>query len=164
MPITQRPGYFHPLPVIGHPEAFYAKHAKEAEAAGNTHARAAHKVGQYVTLGLDRNLPIDRKLRDFCHALSHYCTAPPDADESLKVFYGKLRDLVRRHAGQEALRLAREKHDEFRRRLAKGESRDSLTDEAELFFPKLLGHCHESPDWMSKEAWQQIRLLENQWV
>ena len=73
-------GSFHPLPVIGHPPAFYERHVKQAEAAGDVHARASHKVGQYVTEAIDPKLPWEQKLKCFRHALKHYSAAPDGAD------------------------------------------------------------------------------------
>ena len=164
MTTAQRSGSFHPLPVIGHPEAFYIRHAKEAETTGNTHARASHKVGQYITLGLSPDKPWDQRLAAFRHALKHYCSLPPDGDEALKGFYQKLCDLTKRHCGHEALKLARQKNDEFNIRLAAGTARDELVEEAETFFPALLGHTHGCPEWLSAEHYQQIRAIEDRWV
>ena len=164
MATAQRTGYFHPLPVIGHPETFYAKHAKEAEASGDQHARASHKVGQYVTLGLDHHKPWEQRLAAFRHALKHYCSAPPDGDEALKSFYHKLCELVKRHCGHEAMVMARKKNDEFNIRLAAGVPREELTEEAETFFPQLLGHSHGCPDWMNEDAYRQVRHIEDRWV
>src|SRR5438067_9134086 len=106
-------GTFHPLPVIGHAEAFYLKHIEQAEAAGDRHARAAHKVGQYVTAAINPKMAWDDKMKRFYHCLDKYCVPPHTADESLRAFYQKLGDLVRRHAGQEALASARKHHDEY---------------------------------------------------
>jgi hypothetical protein len=58
----QQAGSFHPLPVIGHPATWYEKHIQQADAAGDVHARASHKVGQYVTEGLDPKVPWEHKL------------------------------------------------------------------------------------------------------
>jgi hypothetical protein len=160
---TRSIGRFHPVPVIGHPEAFYVKHAKEAEAAGDKHARASHKVGQYVTSGLTQGMPWEEKLRRFTHALDKYCHPPHQADDSLKAFYQKLKDIVRRHAGQEAIRVARLRNDEWMARLKRGESRVTLEDEAEMFFFELLGHS-QCPDWCSKEAYNQIITWRDYWV
>lgn len=160
---TRSIGRFHPIPVIGHPEAFYVKHAKEAEAAGDKHARASHKVGQYVTSALTPGMPWEEKLRRFCHALDKYCIPPSQADDSLKTFYQKLKDIVRRHAGQEAIRVARQRHDDWMGRLKRGESRVTMEDEAELFFFELLGHS-QCPDWCSKEAYNQVITWRDYWV
>jgi hypothetical protein len=160
---TRSIGRFHPIPVIGHPEAFYVKHAKEAEAAGDKHARASHKVGQYVTSGLTVGMSWEEKLRRFNHALEKYCHPPSNADDSLKTFYGKLTDIVRRHAGQEAIRISRQRNDDWMARVKRGEPRVTMEDEAEVFFFELLGHggC---PDWCSKEAYNQIITWRDYWV
>lgn len=161
--VTRSIGRFHPIPVIGHPESFYLKHAKEAEAAGDRHARASHKVGQYVTTALTPGMAWGEKIHRFLHALDKYCVAPANADESLKAFYRKLGDIVRRYAGQEAVTVARHKHESLLARLNTGETRDILEDEAEFFFFDMLGH-HQCPDWCCKEAYRQIITWRDFWV
>jgi hypothetical protein len=156
-------GHFHPLPVIGHAEAFYSKHIQQAEAAGDHHARSSHKVGQHVTSALDPNMCWEQKLKRFTHCLNRYCVAPPDANESVQVFYRKLGDLVRRHAGQEAVHLVRARHGEYQRRLHAGESREAIENDAEMFFPSLLGHCGQ-PEWCGTESWAQLCGLRNHWL
>src|SRR5688500_3123803 len=94
----------HPLPVIGHPEPWYEKHIKQAEQSQDPHARASHKVGLHVTRALSPTMPWEEKYRHCHHALKHYGQAPPGADASIRTFYGKLADVVRRYAGQEALK------------------------------------------------------------
>jgi hypothetical protein len=160
---TRSIGRFHPIPVIGHPEAFYLKHAKEAEAAGDKHARASHKVGQYVTTALTPGIPWDEKHRRFVHALDKYCVAPVNADDSLKTFYQKLSDIVRRYAGQAATLCASKHHDDWAARLKAGEPREDLEDEAEIFFFNLLGHG-QCPDWCCKDAYHQIINWRDYWV
>lgn len=160
---THPKGHFHPLPVIGHPEAFYVKHIQQAEAIGDQHARASHKVGQHVTSALDPKLSWDQKLKRFEHCLHRYCVVPTDADEGVRSFYHKLADLVRRHAGQEALHLGRIRHGEYQRRQRSGESREVIENDAETFFPSLLGHGGR-PDWCSIEAWAQLTSLRDHWV
>ena len=155
---------FHPLPVIGHAEAFYEKHIAQAVAAGDKHAKASHKVAQYVTAAISPNMAWDDKMKRFFHCLDKYCVAPPDADESLRNFYQKLGDVVRRHAGQEALAAARKRHEEFTRRLKASEDRGAIEDDAEKFFFDLLGHGHGCPNWCSKEAFHQIVTWRDQWV
>src|SRR5258706_4842498 len=156
-------GNYHPLPVIGHAEAFYVKHIEQAEAAGDKHARASYKVGQHTTAALDPKMPWEEKLKRFSHCLRRYCIAPPDADEVLAMFYQKLGDLVRRHAGQEALHIARKHHEDYHRRLKANESRETIENEAEVFFFDLLGHGGR-PEWCSKEAWGQITGWRDHWV
>ena len=156
-------GHFHPLPVIGHAEAFYLKHIQQAEAAGDHHAKASHKVGQHVTSALDPNLTWEQKLKRFMHCLDHYCVAPAAADESLATFYHKLADLVRRHAGQEAMHVGRKHHEEYQKRLRSGESRETIDNDAEKFFFHLLGHGAQ-PVWCSKEAWAHLTAWRDHWV
>lgn len=157
------PRHFHPLPVIGHAPAFYEKHIQQADASGDRHARAAHKVGLHITTALGPALAWDEKLKRFIHCLEHYCVAPDDADESLQSFYQKLGDLVRRHAGQEAIHLSRKQHEEYTRRLKAGEPRAKIEDDADLFFVRLLGH-NGRPDWCSREAWATVVAWRDQWV
>ena len=156
-------GHFHPLPVIGHAEAFYLKHVKEAEAAGDRHARASHKVGQHVTAALDVKMSWEQKHKRFARALEHYCIIPGDAGPALHAFYTKLAELVRRHAGQEALRLARKQHEAYSQRVKAGESREAVEEDAEKFFFDLLGHAG-CPNWCTPEAWQQITAWRDHWV
>src|SRR5947209_4377012 len=114
---TQQTHRFHPLPVIGHPETFYAKHVKEADAAGDVHAHHSYKVGQYITLGLDPKRPWDEKLKYFRHTLKHHCMPPDESDDQVQVFYDRLIEMVRRYASHEALRLARKEHDAYAMRM-----------------------------------------------
>ena len=164
VPLAAHPrGHFHPLPVIGHAEAFYLKHIKQAEDAGDHHARASHKVGQHVTSALDPNLSWEQKHKRFVHCLHRYCVVPVDADESVQAFYHKLADLIRRHAGQEALHLARARHHEYQQRMRTGEPRGKIEDDAEIFFPTLLEHAGR-PEWCSIDAWPQLTALRDHWV
>jgi hypothetical protein len=158
----QQAGSFHPLPVIGHPATWYEKHIKQADAAGDVHARASHKVGQYVTEAIDPKVPWEHKLKCFKHALKHHCCAPEGADEHLQSFYKKLGDLVRRHAGQEALHAAQRFHTGAMKRVGTGESKAVLEDEADDFFLNLLGH-ERTPEWCSREAADQIARLRQHW-
>jgi hypothetical protein len=163
MHATPQRGHFHPLPVIGHAEAFYLKHIKDAEAAGDRHARASHKVGQHVTSALDPKMAWGDKLKRFVHCLERYCAAPPDADETLTAFYQKLADCIRRQAGQAAIQLARAKNESFERRIKAHESRDAIEEEAEQFFFGLMGHGGK-PEWCSREAWSQLTGWRDHWV
>jgi len=163
MAMAQKPRQFHPLPVIGYPETYYAKHIEQAEAAGDTMARMAHKVGQYVTLALDPKRPWEEKTKYFRHTLKHHCVAPSDADDEARAFYQKLHDLACRYASQEARRAARQEHDSYSMRLEMGVSRDQLVEEAEIFFPTLLGHG-PCPEYMTQEAFNEIRALRDRWI
>jgi hypothetical protein len=156
-------GSFHPLPVIGHAPAWYERHIKQAEASGDVHARAAHKVGQYVTEGIDPKLPWEHKLKCFKHALKHHCHAPAGSDETLVVFYGKLSELVRRNAGNEALHQAQRFHQDALVRVNAGTPRAEIEDEADTFFASLLGH-ERQPEWCTKDHADQIARILQQWV
>ena len=155
---------FHPLPVIGYPESYYAKHIKQADESGNAHAHAAYKVGQYVTLALSPKTPWEEKVRYFKHVLKHHCACPANADEGLQDFYRKLTEMVRRHAGQEALRLARQEDDSYSMRTDTGTAREEIEGEAEVFFSKLLGHTDTCPEWFTKEMWAQLKAIRDRWI
>jgi hypothetical protein len=162
MAIAQKP-QFHPLPVIGYPEAYYAKHIKQADEVGNVIAHNAHKVGQYVTLGLEQKRSWEEKSKFFKHTLKHHCAAPADADPDTQAFYQKLRALVIRYGSQEARRLARQEADGYNMRLEMGVAREALVDEAEVFFPSLLGHG-DCPDFISPEVYKELQALRDRWV
>ncbi|MDB5291738.1 MAG: hypothetical protein JWL69_2979 [Phycisphaerales bacterium] len=155
---------FHPLPVIGYPEAWYSKHIEEAHNAGDRHAQASYKVGQYVTLGLRADKSWEEKLKCFRHALKHYGVAPAESDAVLQDFYRKLGDVVRRQAGQEAIRLCRAQADAWSIRLEMGSERVVVEDEAEVFFASLLGHSHDNPDWCGKECWATLCAMRDRWI
>ena len=155
-------GFFHPLPVIGHPDAWYKRHIEQAEKSGDVHARASHKVGLHVTAGLDQKAPVEERFRHFRHALKHYCAAPPDSDEAVKAFYQKLCDLTRRHASHEALVAARKEHESLLKRMQSGTPREQLEEEAENFFLTLFGH-ERFPEWCTKDAAVQIEKLRDYW-
>jgi hypothetical protein len=151
------------MPVIGHPPAFYERQIRQAEAAGDVHARAAHKVGQYVTEGIDPKAAWAHKLKCFQHALKHHCAPPTGADESLVSFYKKLSDVVKRHAGTEALHAAQRFHIDAMKKVNTGTPRAQVEDEADEFFMQLLGH-DRTPEWCSKELGEQIARVREQWV
>jgi hypothetical protein len=155
---------FHPLPVIGYPETYYAKHIQHADKAGDPHAHAAYKVGQYVTLSLDQKIDWDEKIRYIKHTIKHHCTCPPEGDESVKDFYHRLCELVKRHAGQEALRLARAEDDSYSLRVDTGTPREEIEEEADVFFSKLMGHTDTPPEYFTKEAWTQLKAIRDKWI
>ncbi|HSU66846.1 MAG TPA: hypothetical protein VLJ39_08245 [Tepidisphaeraceae bacterium] len=163
MAITHSPRHFHPLPVIGHPEEWYKKHIEQAEAAGESLARCSFKVGQYVTLALQPRRTWEEKAKHFHHALKHHCVPPHDADAETVAFCQKLHAVVVRYASQEALRLARDEHTGYSMRLEMGVTKDVLADEADIFFPRLLGHGGR-PEFLSEEAYQQIKSLRDHWI
>jgi hypothetical protein len=162
MATAQQP--FHPLPVIGYPESYYAKHIQQADKAGDAHGHSAYKVGQYVTLALDHKIDWEEKLRYIRHTLKHHCAGVPDGDDQTKEFYRRLCELVKRHAGQEAMRLARTEHDSYSMRVDTGTPREEIEAEAEVFFSKLKGHTDSCPEWFTKEAWAQLKAIRDQWI
>lgn len=151
------------MPPIGRPESFYAKLAHAADKQGDVHAREAAKVGQYVTLALDPSLTWAEKLRYFTHALARHCKPPPFPDEDVWMFYQQLADLVRQHAGAEALRIASREDDLYAVRLSMGQSRDKIEEDAEEFFAKLLPG-NEKPEHFNEEDWVQLKLIRDQWI
>jgi hypothetical protein len=153
-----------PLPLLGCPESYYARQVHQADAVGDLHAREAAKVGQYITLAKDPDLTWPKKLKYFDHALRRHCNPPPLPDEDLWLFYRSLADLVRHQCGEEALKLASAKDDEWARRIERGESRDALGDEASEFFIQLMGHTWHCPNHFIDEDWKQLKLLRDQWV
>jgi hypothetical protein len=80
------------------------------------------------------------------------------------MFYWHLSELVHLHCGEIALRMASKKDDEFARRLASGEPREQIAEDAEPFFDKLLGLGRDKPDHFSDDDWQQLKLIRDQWV
>jgi hypothetical protein len=161
--LQQQTGSFHPMPVIGHPAAWYDRHVQQAEAAGDVHARASHKVGQYVTEAIDPKVPWDHKIKCFKHALKHYSAAPENADDGLKLFYKKLGDVVRKYASNEAMQQAQRFNAEAQKRIAQGTERASVEDEADDFYTHLLGH-ERTPEWCTADVADRIAKLRQQWV
>jgi len=155
---------FPAMPPIGRPESFYAKLAHEADRMGDTHAHEAAKVGQYITLALDPMLPWEDKLKYFRHALKRHCQPPPYADDEVWLFYRQLADLVREYCGQEALRIASQEDDMYAARLAMGQDREKIEDEAENFFIKIMGKGDTRPEWFNEADWAQLKLLRDQWI
>jgi hypothetical protein len=163
MAIAQKSQQFRPLPVIGYPESYYAKHIKQADEIGDIIAHNAHKVGQYVTLGLEQKRSWEEKAKFFRHTLKHHCATPAGADADTQAFYKKLHDLVIRYASQEVRRLARQEHDGYNMRLEMGVAKDALSEEAEVFFPQLLGHG-ECPEFLSPEVFKELKAMRDRWV
>lgn len=155
-----------PLPEIGHPESFYSDKVKRADATGNHHAREAYKVGQYITLGLNRRLDWEKKLRYFNHALRSHCTPPNLTNDKVWMFYAQLADLVRGYAGTEALRLASVEDDYYMGQIKAGVPRTQVMAQAEIFFRKVLGERgHDrKPDYLNQEDYDQLKILRNQWI
>ena len=111
------------MPPIGRPESFYARQIQIADQTGDLHLHEACKVGQYITLGLDPTLPWPKKLKYFDHAIRRHCNPPPLPDDDVWIFYRELSNLVRRMAGEVALKLALAKDDDFAKRAATGTHR-----------------------------------------
>lgn len=161
--MTQTPPRALPaMPTIGHPESFYARRIHEADKHNNHHAHEAWKVGQYVTLAMDVNLTWEQKLRYFQHALKRHCVPPPYPDDDVWSFYCELAQLVRTHAGTEALRLASQEDDRYAVRVDMGEDRDAVSDEAELFFGKMIPD--PCPAWFHKDDYAQLKMIRDQWI
>ena len=161
--MLQQSHVFPEMPPIGQSVTYYAILARQADADGKIYAHEAAKVGQYITLALDRHLEWPAKLRYFQHALKRHCAPPPVPDEPVWVFYRDLAELVRQHAGMEALRLASCEDDLYATRLALGAGRDAVEADAEVFFSHLLGAGDKRPDWCSEDDWAQIKIMRDQW-
>ena len=73
-------------------------------------------------------------------------------------------ELVKRHAGQEALRLARAEDDSYSLRVDTGISREEIEEEAEVFFSRLMGHTDAPPEFFTKEAWMQLKAIRDKWI
>ena len=153
-----------PLPEIGHPESYYARLAKQAERSGDIHAHEAAKVGQYITLALDPNLDWDTKRRYFRHAMRRHCSPPQVSSDLVEMYYQRLLDLVMHHAGAEALRLASGEDDKYACRLAGGEQRRTIMEDALEFFGNLMGIDDHCPSHFKEEDWLQLRIIRNQWI
>jgi hypothetical protein len=152
------------MPEIGHPETYYARGVHRADKAGDVHLREAYKVGQYVTLAIDPHLAWDEKLKYFRHAIKRHCQPPPFPDDDVWMFYRQLADLVRQYAGQEALRLASNEDDLYAARLAMGQDREKIADEAEDFFSQLCPPGLDCPDWFNESDFAQLKLIRDQWI
>jgi hypothetical protein len=155
-----------PLPEVGLAESYYADRVKRADAVGDHHTREAYKAAQYITLGLDRRLDWEKKLRYFKHALRSHCQPPNLTSDKVWLFYAQLADLVRQHAGTEALRLASIEDDYYVGQLRAGVPRQQIMAQAEIFFRKLLGERGEEkkPDYLNQEDYDQLKILRNQWL
>ena len=153
---------FPPMPEIGHPETYYAKMVHRADKVGDTFAHEAYKVGQYVTLAMSPHLTWEQKQKYLQHAIKRHCNPPPFPDDEVWMFFRNLADLVRQYAGQEALRLACQEDDLYAARLSMGQTRETIADEAEVFFRRLMTmeHC---PEWFNEEDFRQLKMIRDQW-
>lgn len=152
------------MPEIGRPESYYANLVRFAEREANEHLHEAAKVGQYVTLAMDPSLDWDAKLKYFRHVLKRHCQPPPYPDDDIWMFYKSLADLVRQHCGFEALRLASVEDDLYAARINMGQTRETIENEAEIFFFKVMGSNDQRPDWFNDSDWQQLKMLRDQWI
>jgi hypothetical protein len=155
---------FPPMPPIGRAEPFYSNLVRQADAQGNVFGHEAAKVGQYINLGLDPNLDWPAKVRYFNHALKRHCVAQNSSIARLLDFYEELTDLVRKHAGLEALRIASAEDDRYARRVNEGVHRAFIKAEAQIFFSKIIPADDKRPDWFFEEDWQHLKLLAKQWI
>jgi len=160
--MTGQSRQFPPMPQIGLPEAYYAKQVHLADRVGDRHTHEANKVGQYVTLAMDPHLSWEEKLKYFRHALKRHCAPPPLPDDDVWMFYRSLADLVRQYAGHEALRLASVEDDLYAARLSMGQTRETIENESETFFARLIPPT--CPDWFNEDDYAQLRLLREQWI
>jgi len=154
---------FPPMPEIGRPETFYAKMVHRADKAGDTFAHEAYKVGQYITLAMDPHLVWEQKLKYLSHAIKRHCSPPPFPDDEVWMFYRQLADLVRQYAGQEALRIASTEDDLYAARLAMGQLRDKIAEDAELFFLRMIP-TDAPPAWFNEDDYRQLKMIRDQWI
>ena len=164
LPARPREGAYPPMPPVGRTERFYRNLVRDADAANDPLARCAAKVGQYVSLALDPALDWDHKRKYFDHALRRHCKPPRYADAATWRFFHRLGDLVREHAGAEALRLASAEDDAYAAAAKRGRPRLRLAEEAEAFFGKILCCGDGCPKWFGDDDWWQLKLLRDQWV
>jgi len=154
---------FPPLPEMGQKESFYSRKAKEADAAGDVHARAAYKVAQYITSALPPELPWEQKLRYLEHALNKHAAPPPPLDDEIWNYYNQLKDLVRTYTGQEALRLVNAQHEAFNARLEAGEPRYKIRSDAAPFFRQFIS-TEDCPAWFHLWDFNALKALRKQWA
>jgi hypothetical protein len=164
LPPSTVPKRFPPMPPIGLSDHDYSHLAKEAERRHDVHAKEAAKVGMYITSALKPDLPWEEKLRYFEHALHRHCNPPPYPDEETWLYYKELAALVKRYAGQEALRLASREDDFYAARLTMGQSRDKIEDEAEVFFSRLIGNGIDCPDFLTDDDFHMVKMIRDQWI
>jgi hypothetical protein len=151
------------LPEIGRRETYYANLARRAQELDDRHLRAAAKVGQYITIANNPALEWEQKLTHYQHAIRRHCSPPPWPDDEIWLFYKSLADLVRQHAGQVALRLASAEDDLYATRLAMGQYREKIEDDAEAFFARLIP-ADGCPEWFNEADYDTLKLIRNQWI
>jgi hypothetical protein len=150
------------MPAIGLGETIYGEMVQTAQRWGNALGRDAAKVGQYVTLALARRIAWPEKLRYFKHTLSRHCKPPPFPDEHVWMFYQDLANLVRSHAGAEALCLASREDDLYALQLQNGRPRCAIENDAEIFFAELV--APQCPYWLNQEDYRQLKLIRDHWI
>jgi hypothetical protein len=164
LPSSGIPKRFPPMPQIGLSDRDYSHLTKEAERRNDPHAKEAAKVGMYITSALNPDLPWEEKLRFLEHALHRHCNPPPYPDEETWLFYKELSALVKRYAGQEALRLASREDDFYAARLSMGQNRDKIEDEAEVFFGRLIGNGMDCPEFLTEDDFHMVKMIRDQWI
>ncbi len=65
--------------------------------------------------------------------------------------------------GRVALRLASSEDDLFAARLAMGQLREKIEDDAEAFFTRLIP-TDASPEWFNEADYDTLKLIRNQWI
>jgi hypothetical protein len=150
------------MPPIGKGDTIYGEMVQTAERWRDTLGRDAAKVGQYITLALAPSLCWTKKLRFLTHTLSRHCKPPPFPDEHVWLFYQDLANLVRTHAGAEALRLASREDDMYALQLQNGAPRSAIENEAEIFFADLVPP--QCPNWLNQEDYDQLRIVRDHWI
>ena len=153
-----------PLPEIGRPETYYAKQVARADRHGMRHAHESYKVGQYITLALGPRLTWEQKARYFRHAIRSHCKEPDLAPQAVLQFYRDLADLVRKHAGNEAIQLASREDDAWAAQLQRGVPRKEVKAQVAQFFRAMLGDDLHQPEHFNREDWEQLRVLRKNWL
>jgi hypothetical protein len=153
-----------PLPQIGLPESFYALHGLNCERIGDIHGREAFKVGQYLTLACQPSLSWDEKLRYYRHALQRHCVPPPVPAEDVWIFYRDLANLVRKYAGEEALRLAMVEDGRYVQLVEEGLERVQIARQAPDFFRRFITDENQLPLWFMHEDYEQLKVVRNNWT
>ncbi len=152
-----------PMPEIGHSETYYAKYVHRADKAGDVHAHEAFKVGQYITLARNPYLAWSEKLKYYRHAINRHCNPPAYPDDEIWMFYRNLADLVRRHCGQEALKLLSVEDDTYAKRITLGQLQETIQNEADAFFRRFIPG-EECPEWFNHEDFDAMKIIRNQWI
>jgi hypothetical protein len=151
------------IPALGQPERFYSTRARQAREEGDVHLLHAFKVAQYVTAALGEELSWEEKVRHFDHALNRHCEAPPMADDKVWMFYGRLAQLVRQQAAQEAFAIAQRMDAIYNERLQHGVPWREIERSASHFFGKMVS-SQRCPRWFTDEDYRQLVILRNFWV